>query len=111
MAMKKTDPREQFSKKLAKWTAVFTFLYLVLLVLAMCYQPDIADASVYLGVGALILLMINVGAYTHNSIYEKAILNGLTQIGKLRLTWKGRKTSSIDAKADNDEDEGEGGNG
>lgn len=111
MAMKKPDPREQFSKKLAKWTCVFTFAFLVLLVAAMCYQPDVADATVYLGVGALILLMVNVGAYTHNSIYEKAILNGLTAIGKLRLTWKGRKTSAADEKETKNDDEGEGGNG
>lgn len=85
--MKRIDPREQFSKKLAAWTAYFWFLFM-LIAAAMCvYEPDVADAAVYLAICASLIMLINVWAYTHNSVYEKAILAGMEK-ARISLRWK-----------------------
>lgn len=102
MGARRIDPQQQFSKKLAKWTAVFWFIYM-LVVAALCYaQPQVSDAAVYLAICASVVMLINVGAYTRNSIYEKAILAGV-DIGKLKWRSWGKTEDS-----ENDEEGGEG---
>ena len=111
MAMKRVDPKEQFSKKLAMWTARFWFLFMCI-ASAMCvFVPETSDAAVYLAICASVIMLINVWAYTHNSVYEKAILAGMEK-AKINLTgirWK-KGESSGDGAEEEDEDE-EGGNG
>lgn len=102
MGAKKIDPAQQFSKKLAKWTAVFWFVYM-LVCAGMCYgQPLVSDAAVYLAICGSVVMLINVGAYTRNSIYEKAILAGV-DIGKLK--WRNWGNAE---RSENEEEGGEG---
>lgn len=101
---KRIDPQQQFSKRLAKWTAVFWFFYMTLLSV-LCYaQPLVSDAFVYMGICVSVVMLINVGAYTRNSIYEKAILAGV-DIGKLKWRSWGKQDNQ------DDEEDSEGGEG
>ena len=68
------DPRQQFSKKLAKWTAGFWFVYTAWLSAILVIQPSAALYTVYMGIIATVVMVMNVWAYTRNSIYEKALL-------------------------------------
>jgi len=85
--MHKIDPRQQFSKWLARWTAVFWFFYLIYLATICIFQPDVADAVVYLTLIVSVVMVVNVWAYTRNSIYEKAILAG-ANFKEIKFTWK-----------------------
>ena len=98
MAMRRIDPKEQFSKKLAAWTARFWFLYMVITAVMCLIVPAVADAAVYLAICSSIIMLINVWAYTHNSVYEKAILAGMEK-AKINLTWK-KGGDSPDAEED-----------
>lgn len=112
--MKRIDPKEQFSKKLATWTAGFWFVFMCMAA-GMCVAvPAVADAAVYLAICASVIMLVNVWAYTRNSVYEKAILAGLEKIRIGRLSWKGTGSGSTmddDPDEDSDPDEEEGGNG
>ncbi len=100
--MKKIDPREQFSKKLAGRAEWFWFFYMVVLAAVMVLQPDSALPAVYLGIMVTGVMIISVLAYTKNSIDEKSFF-WLAEIAKAVA---GTKNKSSD-----DEEEGEGGNG
>lgn len=78
------DPKQQFSKRLARWTAFFWFLYMTWLSVLMMLQPDAALYSVYMGIIATAVMILNVWAYTKNSIYEKGAL-ALLDKAKLEL--------------------------
>ena len=66
------DPRKQFSKKLARWTAVFWFLFMTWLSVIFLLAPESALYCVYMGIIVTVVMIVNVWAYTQNSIYEKA---------------------------------------
>ena len=66
------DPRKQFSKKLARWTAVFWFLFMTWLSVIFLLAPASALYCVYMGIIVTVVMIVNVWAYTQNSIYEKA---------------------------------------
>lgn len=66
------DPKKQFSKKLARWTAVFWFAYMSWLSAIMVIEPVAALYTVYMGLIVSVVMIINVWAYTKNSVYEKA---------------------------------------
>lgn len=68
------DPKQQFSKKLARWTAVFWFVQMLWLSVLMMIQPSVAVYSVYMSIIVTVVMVVNVWAYTRNSIYEKACL-------------------------------------
>ena len=68
------DPRKQFSKKLALWTAVFWFVYMPWLSAILIIQPASAIYSVYMALIATVVMIMNIWAYTRNSIYEKSLL-------------------------------------
>ncbi len=99
------DPQKQFSKWLARWSAIFWFGYLLLMAVVLIIQPVAADAALYLGITASVVMIVNVWAYTRNSIYEKAFRAGVKEMGKLRITWK--KTESDSAEVEEDPEEGE----
>lgn len=67
------DPRKQFSKRLARWTAIFWFFYMTWLSCIMFIQPASALYTVYMGIIATAVMILNVWAYTRNSIYEKGV--------------------------------------
>ena len=99
MGTRRVDPREQFSKWLAKWTALFWFCYMLIMAVALVIQPQIADAAVYIVICTSLVMLLNVWAYTKNSIYEKAILAGLEK-DRLKLTWKNGGTEKDDEHSD-----------
>lgn len=95
------DPRQQFSKWLARWTSVFWFFYMLYLATICILRPEVADAIVYLSIIVSVVMVVNVWAYTRNSIYEKAILAG-ANFKQLKFTWKGTK----EEKEEDEEGEG-----
>ena len=111
MAMKKPDPREQFSKKLAKWSSWFWFIYMIMLLAVLAYQPLSAEAIIWLAGITSFVMICNIWAYTDNSIYDKAIAAGVKIVGKFRFTGRKNKSSASDDDEEEYEDEGEGGNG
>ena len=66
------DPQKQFSKKLARWTAVFWFFYMSWLSVLMMLEPAVAVYTVYMAIIVTVVMIVNVWAYTKNSVYEKA---------------------------------------
>lgn len=82
MGNSRMDPSKQFSKKLATWTAVFWFVYMSWLSAILIIQPQTAQYVVYMALITTAMMILNVWAYTRNSIYEKAML---TLLDKTRL--------------------------
>lgn len=76
------DPKKQFSKKLARWTSIFWFLFMTWLSVLMMLVPEVALYCVYMGVISTAVMILNVWAYTQNSIYEKSVL---AMMDKVRL--------------------------
>lgn len=71
------DRKKQFSKRLARWTAVFWFAYLIWLSILMMLEPSVAMYSFYMSIVVSIVMMINVISYTINSLTEKRIFGML----------------------------------
>lgn len=84
------DPRKQFSKKLAKWTALFWFVYMSWLSAILVIEPTAAMYSVYMAIIVTVVMLINVISYTRNSIAEKMALALLNKT-QLELTLGGSK--------------------
>lgn len=103
MGNNRIDPQKQFSKKLARWTSVFWFLYMSWLSVLLLLRPESALYSVYMGIIATAVMVLNVWAYTKNSIYEKGAL-ALLDKTKLELTLK-----NGNSKEESDEDDDDGG--
>ena len=82
------DPKKQFSKRLARWTAVFWFVYMTWLSVIMILEPTAAMYSFYMSIVVTIVMMINVVAYTKNSIQEKWLFAMLNRT-KMELTLGG----------------------
>lgn len=97
----KIDPKKQFSKRLARWTAVFWFLYMTWLSIIMIMEPTAAIYSFYMSIVVTLVMMVNVLAYTRNSIMEKM---AFTLLDKTRIELEL-------AKNNRDKDEEGGGNG
>lgn len=106
MSEPRMDPRKQFSKKLARWTAVFWFAYMAWLSVILVLTPAAALYSVYMGVIVTVVMIMNVWAYTRNSIYEKSMLAMLDKT-RLELSLRPNDEGDTDEK---DVTEG-GGNG
>ncbi len=101
MGRKNIDPRNQFSKWLARWTAIFWAIYLAWLSVIMLIHPETSINVVYLGAMTTIVMLLNVWAYTRNSTYEKGLL---AMLDKIRIQFGGKQ------KEEPAEEE-EGGNG
>lgn len=95
------DPRKQFSKKLARWTAVFWFFFMTWLSAIMILQPCAALYSVYMGIIVSVVMIMNVAAYTRNSIYEKMAFAMLNK-AKIEI---GLKNGGQAGKDDSDEED------
>lgn len=103
--MNRIDPRKQFSKRLARWTAVFWFLYMSWLSVILIVTPAAAMYSVYMAIISTAVMLFMTVAYTRNSISEKMMLAFLDKT-KLELSLKGSTASKLDNKNKNeDEDE------
>jgi hypothetical protein len=84
----KIDPRKQFSKRLARWTAVFWFFYMTWLSVIMLLEPQAALFCVYMGILVTVVMIFMTVAYTKNSIAEKMAYAMLDKT-KLELSLKG----------------------
>lgn len=80
MSGKNIDPRNQFSKWLARWTAIFWAVYLSWLSVIMLIHPETSVNVVYLGLMTTGVMLLNVWAYTRNSTYEKGLLAMLDKV-------------------------------
>ena len=98
------DPKKQFSKKLARWTSVFWFLFMTWLTVLFLLVPEAALYCVYMGLIATAVMILNVWAYTRNSIYEKGVFAMLNR-AKLEIGLKNGKTSNS-AQEDEENEEG-----
>lgn len=89
----KIDPKKQFSKKLARWTSVFWFLFMSWLSVLILLQPAAALYCVYMSIVVTAVMILNVWAYTRNSIYEKGVF---AMLDKARIEI-GLKNKEVDA--------------
>lgn len=107
--MVRIDPKKQFSKKLARWTAVFWFVYMTWLSVILMLQPAAALYSVYMGIIATAVMILNVWAYTKNSIYEKGVF---AMLDKAKIEMNLSNTDDTDStETESDADESEVSNG
>ena len=83
MDRKIIDPKQQFSKWLAKSGAIYWIIYNTLLLILICIRPEVAMPCVYLAIIISVVMVFHVVMYTRNSLGEKLILAALnkTQIG------------------------------
>ena len=108
------DPKKQFSKKLAKWTAVFWFFYMTWLSVIVWMQPQAALYCVYMGINVTVVMVLNVWAYTKNSIYEKgafALLDKTRMELSLKTGGPAKENKEGDSNEESDMTGEEGGNG
>lgn len=104
MADNRMDPRKQFSKKLARWTSVFWFAYMAWLSAILILSPSSSLYAVYMGIIATAVMILNVWAYTRNSIYEKGVYAMLDK-AKIEMSIKNGAQPSDDVP----EEEGDNG--
>lgn len=71
MSEQRIDPKKQFSKKLAKWTAFYWFFFMTALLVLVYFVPDAALYILYLSIVVSVVMILNVVSYTRNSIVEK----------------------------------------
>ena len=99
------DPKKQFSKRLARWTAWFWFAYMVFVTCVMYLQPQAALYCVYMGIIVTAVMILNVWAYTKNSIYEKGVFAMLDK-AKIEMNLSNTdKTDTSETESDADESE------
>lgn len=98
------DPKKQFSKKLARWTSFYWFLFMTWLSVLILLVPEAALYCVYMGIIATAVMILNVWAYTRNSIYEKGVFAMLDK-AKIELNMGSGKTK--EDKTDEPEEGGE----
>lgn len=101
------DPKKQFSKRLARWTAVFWFVYMSWLSVIVLLEPTAALYCVYMSIIVSVIMLVNVIAYTRNSIAEKLAFTLLNK-AKIEIGLKNSKGGSSDEEADLNDSEGDG---
>lgn len=69
--MVRIDPKKQFSKKLARWTAAFWFLFLTWLSVLLLLVPESGMVAFYFACLATVVMIVMTFCYTHNSVVEK----------------------------------------
>ena len=106
MAEYKIDPRKQFSKRLARWTAIFWFIYMAWISVIMLLQPSTATYVFYMSIVVSVVMIVNVASYTTNSIQEKVLLAMLNKT-QMEINIGGRSKGG----GNNEEVTEEGGNG
>ena len=99
----KIDPKKQFSKKLARWTAVFWFVFMAWLSVLFFLVPASALYCVYMGIIVTVVMIVNVWAYTHNSVYEKACFAMLNK-AKIEIGLQSAGNPSVSKEGTSDEE-------
>ena len=103
----KIDPKKQFSKKLARWTSVFWFLFMSWLSVLMLLQPATALYCVYMSIVVTAVMILNVWAYTRNSIYEKGVFAMLDK-ARIEIGLKNKEVDAIEEMIRPEEEESNG---
>ena len=103
MSEVRIDPKKQFSKKLARWTAVFWFFFMTWLTVLFLLVSEAAIYCVYMGIIVTAVMILNVWAYTRNSIYEKGVFAMLDK-ARIEIGLKNGKASNS-AQEDKDDEE------
>ena len=93
------DPRQQFSKRLAWWTSLFWFFYMTWLSVVIYLQPASALYCVYMGINVTAVMLLNVWAYTKNSVYEKGALAMLDK-AKIEFSLRSGKHAETSDESD-----------
>ena len=96
------DPKKQFSKKLARWTSVFWFFFMTWLTVLFILVPETAVYCVYMGLISTAVMILNVWAYTRNSIYEKGVFAMLDK-AKIEIGMKNGKNNSTQEDTSDEE--------
>lgn len=108
MSTRIIDPQKQFSKKLARWTAVFWFFYMTWLSVLMMLEPTVAIYTVYMAIIVTVVMIVNVWAYTKNSVYEKACFAMLDK-AKIEIGLKAEKKEDTNDEEGSVNEDSEGG--
>lgn len=98
----KIDPTKQFSKKLARWTAVFWFMFMSWLSVLFMLVPESALYCVYMAIIVTVVMIVNVWAYTRNSVYEKACF---AMLDKAKIEIGLKNAGSSGSKEDSSDEE------
>lgn len=109
------DPKKQFSKLLARWTAVFWFVYLTWLSILMLLEPSVGQYCFLMSIIVSVVMTLNVIMYTINSVSKKRIF-GMLEKTQIELKFGPTKVSIGNKNKGGDDDEEsdlteEGGNG
>lgn len=107
MSVMSIDPKKQFSKKLARWTSVFWFVFMTWLSVLFLLAPDTALYCVYMAIVSTVVMTLSVWAYTKNSIYEKGFLAMLDKT-KIELGLKAGGSTSDEEEDIEPEEESNG---
>lgn len=100
---KRIDPRQQFSKWLARSSAWFLVFYLTAVLVLIYLRPEAAVPCVYLAILVSAIRIFDAGFYTKNSLTEKILLTGLDR-AKLNISLN---SDSGHNTQDEDNEEGE----
>ena len=73
------DPKKQFSKHLARWTAIFWFAYIGWLSAALVLAPEAGLYIVLMAVVVSIVMVFNLCNYNSNSKTEKMLFAMLNE--------------------------------
>lgn len=98
------DPKKQFSKRLARWTAIFWFGYLIWLSILMMLEPSVGQYCFYMSIVVSLIMMINVLSYTINSVTEKRIF-GMLEKAQIELKFGPTKVAIGKKNEGGEEDE------
>lgn len=97
------DPKQQFSKWLAKTGAVYWIFFHTVLLGVMCIRPETAIACVYMAIIVSVVMIFHVWAYTKNSTYEKG-LRAILDKARMEMDLSGKITSNISNEISNNND-------
>lgn len=75
--MKRIDPKQQFSKWLARFGAIVWGIYSFVILALVAYRPEAAMSCVWLTLIMTANKVLDTVSYTRNSITEKIILGTL----------------------------------
>ena len=67
------NPKHQFSKRLARWTAIFWFIFMAWLCVVLFLAPEAGLYSVYMSIVVSVVMIINIYQYNSNSKREKTL--------------------------------------
>lgn len=113
MPVRRIDPRQQFSKWLARYGSIAWGVFLLLVVILLFFRPETAASCVYLVLIVTVNKALDTLSYTDNSKTEKILLAGLerTKI-ELKLNGIGKsKAAGNDETGEAETTDEEGGNG